>query len=381
MVREKLVQLRKEVSSVVLERSEEITGLIVALVARKNIFIVGPKGTSKSLMIRLVTNSITGARYYERLLTKFSVPDELFGPPKISALKNDSYERKIDGRLPDVHIGFVDEVFKANSAILNSLLRIMNEKLFDNDGQPMKVPLEMLVGASNEIPQDESLAAMYDRFHLRFRVNDIAETANFILMLKGPKKFEDFAKHVTVKLSLDELHQAQAEAEMVVIPDAVIEAIATIRATLAQQSLLPSARRWNEAIEIIKAKAWLQGRAEATMNDLDVLVHMLWEDPQHKSMVQGVVLEVANPLLKQAEEYHDAVQVAWSQLVKVQDDKEKINKAVEVLAKVNDAMKRLEKLRVAGEKDGMDMSHVEEYQRVDAEVQKRIQRDYLGIPV
>ena len=110
-----------------------------------------------------------------------------------------------------------------------------------------------------------------------------------------------------------------------------------------------------------------------------MFVHILWEDPQHKGLVAGIVLEVANPLLKQAEEYHDAVQVAWSQMLKVQDEKEKVNKAVEVLAKVNDAMKKLAKLQKDGEKDGMDMSRVAEQIRVDGEVQKKIRRDYLGI--
>ena len=378
-VKDKFVLLRKEVTAVVYERSEEVTGILLGLLSRKNVFIVGPKGESKSLMVRLVTFPIDGARYWERLFTKFTVPEEVFGPVKISALKNDSFERKIEGHLPDAHIGFADEVFKANSSILNSLLTIMNERLFHQDGTPVKVPLETLVGASNEIPTDESLSALYDRFLLRHKVGPIAETANFLGMLKGPKTFDEFAKQVSVRLSLDEVHQAQDEARQVTIPDPILEAIATIRNTLAQQSIVPSSRRWNEAVEVIKAKAWLQGRTEAAMNDLDVFVHILWEDPQHKGLVAGIVLEVANPLLKQAEEYHDAVQVAWSQMLKVQDEKEKVNKAVEVLAKVNDAMKKLAKLQKDGEKDGMDMSRVAEQIRVDGEVQKKIRRDYLGI--
>ncbi|MFA5869927.1 MAG: AAA family ATPase [Candidatus Bathyarchaeia archaeon] len=375
----KFLQLRKELQSVIFERGDEITGLLLALVARKNIFIVGPKGTSKSLMIRLCANAIDGAKFWERLFTKFTVPEEVFGPVKISALKNDSFERKIEGHLPDAHFGFADEVFKANSSILNSLLKIINEREFDMDGKPIRVPLEVFIGASNEIPTDESLAAIYDRFLLRFKVSEIAETANFITMLKGPKVYDEFATGMTVRMTLDEVHQAQVEAKQVVMPDPIIEAIAMIRSTLSQQGLMPSSRRWNEAVEVIKAKAWLQGRPEVQMDDLSVLVHILWEDPQHKGLVQGIVLEVANPLLKQAEEYHDAVQIAWSNLTKTVEEKEKVNKAVETLAKVNDAMKRLTKVLAEGQKNGMDMTRVEEFIRVDREIQQHIQRDYLQI--
>jgi len=379
MVRTKFVKLREELKPLIFERTDEVTGLLLALLTRKHIMLVGPGGTAKSLTIRLVTNAIDGASYWDYQFNKYSTPEDVFGPPSIKALQEGTFRRITTNRLPEAHFALADEVFEANASILNALRKIMNERLFENDGGNQKVPLEVLMAGTNLIPTEETLAALYDRFLLRYKLGYIAETANFLAMLKGPKGFEAFAARMTVRMTLDEIHEAQDDVRQVSIPEAILEAIATIRATLGQQGVIASDRRWNESTEVIKAKAWLQGRAEAKMDDLGVLVDILWADPQHKGLVQSIVLEVANPLLKRAEEQHDAVQVAWSNLMKTQEEKEKVNKAVETLAKVNGALKELEKVKRDGEKDGMDMARVDEYIRVDREIQLRIQRDFLDI--
>src|SRR2546428_835898 len=140
--------LQAEMESRLFERREEIEGLILALLSRQHILLVGPKGAAKSMMIRMLANSIQGARYFERLLTRFTLPDELFGPVSISALKQDRFSRITRGYLPEAHFAFLDELWKANSSILNSLLAIINERLFYNDGEVIQCPLETMMSAS-----------------------------------------------------------------------------------------------------------------------------------------------------------------------------------------------------------------------------------------
>ena len=144
----KFQALQQEMEAHLFERREELEGLLLALLSRQHLLLIGPKGAAKSLMIRLLASSIDGAKYFERLLTRFTLPDELFGPVSISALKKDRFSRLTRGYLPEAHFAFLDEIWKANSSILNSLLSLINERLFYNDGEVLQCPLETLMGAS-----------------------------------------------------------------------------------------------------------------------------------------------------------------------------------------------------------------------------------------
>ena len=137
--------------------------------------LLGPPGTAKSELGRRLSRICQGT-YFERLLTRFSVPEELFGPLSMTALEQDKYVRQTKGYLPEASVAFIDEIFKANSAILNSLLTILNERLFDNGATRTAVPLICLVGASNELPESEELDALYDRFLLRYPVSQVSSS-------------------------------------------------------------------------------------------------------------------------------------------------------------------------------------------------------------
>ena len=171
-LKEKLARLRDSMLAGLVDRDEPARLLLAAMLAGEHMLLIGPPGTAKSELARRL-HGVVGGAYFERLLTRFSVPEELFGPLSLRELDNDRYVRRVEGFLPSASVAFVDEVFKANSAILNALLTILNERLFDNGATREPVPLVSLVGASNELPTGDELAALYDRFLVRYQVGSV----------------------------------------------------------------------------------------------------------------------------------------------------------------------------------------------------------------
>src|SRR5262247_184828 len=165
-VAQKVRELGRALDERYLDKSELVRMLLVTLVAGEHMLIVGPPGTAKSALVRQLAR-LVDARYFEYLLTRFSEPNEIFGPIDIKAFREGSYVRRVEAMLPDADIVFLDEIFKSNSAILNSLLSILNERRFFTGSASIQVPLSSLYGATNEIPNDDALSAVFDRFLVR----------------------------------------------------------------------------------------------------------------------------------------------------------------------------------------------------------------------
>jgi len=174
-VRDTFNQIRAGLLKTYVERADPIECILLATLAQQHVLFIGPPGTGKSHLVTSLTRCITGCDTYVTLLSKYTTEDELCGPCKLSALKLDRFERATAGHLPTAHVAFLDEVFKANAACLNATLSITNERQYK--GQP--VPLRFLAGASNELPDDETLGAMFDRFLLRTTVDYVKAEASW----------------------------------------------------------------------------------------------------------------------------------------------------------------------------------------------------------
>lgn len=353
-LQEKIVALRDAIDSRLVERTKESLTAVTAVISGTHHFQLGSPGTAKSLSVRTLVDHIdfgTDPDYFEVLMTKFSTPEEVFGPVSVKGLEQDVYRRQIDGYLPTSKFAFVDEIFKANSSVLNSLLWIMNERKFRNDGQIIDVPLVSLFCASNELPQGEELEALYDRIHFRHIVRPIQEPGNFLMMLKG-----QIAGAPTKILTIEELLNARVEVMKTNVPDDVLEAMNTLRGNLRKEGIEPTDRRFAECLKIVRATAWLAGRTDADIDDMRLLRHVLWTSQDELPTVERLVLELANPLDKEAMDLLEQVEKLAADLDEVirdADNKQVRNKkGIELHGKLERAKNDLDALNKRAVKSG-----------------------------
>jgi len=251
----------------------------------------GSPGVGKSLLVDELCARIMDAIQFKWLLTKHSVPEEIYGGPDLLTLKDTgTYRRITNGKLPQAHFAFLDETFKANSAILNSLLKILNENEFDNPGDDPHVPLITLFAASNELPTSSELNALADRLHIWHYVEPIKEISNFVKMLTieavEPQAF----------ISLEDIKLAQAEVSAVRIGDDVLNALVELSQRLNESDINVTDRRFKQSLQVIKAEAWLNGCDVAEVIHTKPLQHMLWRDPSEIPTVRQCVYDLADPI-------------------------------------------------------------------------------------
>lgn len=288
--------LLKQLSAGMHEREQIIAVALLGAIAGHNTFLYGPPGTAKSLISRRLAAAFKSKSYFECLMNRFSTPEEVFGPVSIKELKEDRYVRKTDGYLPTAEFAFLDEIWKSSPGILNNLLTIINEHLFKNGSERVKVPLKSLVVASNEVPpENQGLDALYDRFIIRLHVPPIQESKNFESLLQSRPSSD--APEIDANLLIDEAELAQWRDQIldVQISKDTMQIVDYIRQELADNfdelNVYVSDRRWQRAAMLMKASAFCNGRNETNHSDAVLLKHCLWTTPENREKVAEIVME------------------------------------------------------------------------------------------
>lgn len=367
--RGKLRAVAEELGGIFVERTEVVEGALSALLAGQHVLLVGPPGTAKSMLADAVCGRIEGAQYFQWLLTKFTTPEEVFGAVSLKALERDEYRRVTRGKLPEAHIAFLDEVFKASSSILNALLTLLNERCFDNGPERIRTPLITLFGAANELPEEDELSAVYDRFLVRFVVDYIAEDWRFLRMLRAEEP------KVDCTLSASELETLSRAAAEVEIPETTLSHIVELRKELGEKEVVASDRRYRQSLALLRALAFVRGHEQVGDDEVLFLEHVLWTDPAEREVVQEALRhlvhghdEAVQELLFQARELQEYAGRGWKSM------DEQTAALIEVETKLRRILVRLDDVEKAALAGGRSAARASE---VRAEIEE-IRRALVG---
>lgn len=298
-IKERIQLLLEDMNRGVYEKETEIGLSLLAALAGESILLLGPPGVAKSMVARRLKRAFVNAKAFEYLMSRFSTPDEIFGPVSISRLKSsDKYERSIDGYLPTADVVFLDEIWKAGPAIQNTLLTVINEKLFRNGDMELKLPLKLLVAASNELPtQDEGLEALWDRFLIRVVSTCVKQEESFRQMLLDDSDEEETTSRW--QISNEEYNEWQKKIKQITISPEVLSCITTIRKNLEKveiegsevhRTIYVSDRRWKNIVRLLKTSAFIHNREEVDMIDMLPIYHCLWNEPDECEDVRRILI-------------------------------------------------------------------------------------------
>ena len=276
-INQKLKKLGELLETGLVGRRDHARMLLLAAVAGENAILFGPPGTAKSLLARRLKDCFADdIKYFECLLTKFSMPEEVFGPVSLKGLEQDIFRRVYDRYMPGAGIAFIDETFKANSAILNSMLTILNEREFDTGNERIKVPLRCVVGASNEMPKESELEALYDRFIIRMIVNKIEGDDNLELFLRN--KVDYIPPEKSLRLDKSDLDKITDLTKKIPLEDSLIYLLKDLRTWCYGKKIYISDRRLGKIKRLIQVAAVTSNRQSAGIVDSWVIRYCAWDD-------------------------------------------------------------------------------------------------------
>ena len=317
---ERFKQLLGEMNRGIYEKETEISLSLLAALAGESIILLGPPGVAKSMVARQLKTAFREAQSFEYLMSRFSTPDEIFGPVSIQKLKtSDTYERAVEGYLPTADVVFLDEIWKAGPAIQNTLLTVINEKIFRNGNREMHLPLKLLVAASNELPaKGEGLEALWDRFVIRIESRPIKLEKNFRAMLLEVKSEEQRTSEVKSEergvkeqssaaegkansnaITAEEYAGWTERIDKIGVKIEVLDAISAIRKSLRavnvdeaaeRRNIYVSDRRWKNIVRLLRTSAFMQDREEVDICDLLPIYHCLWQEPEELDAIRNIVI-------------------------------------------------------------------------------------------
>lgn len=370
---DKTRDVRNEMKAEVVERGVEIDLLLACIIGRVHMLMLGEPGVAKSMTVDQFLSHVDGATLFTHLLNKQTPPDALVGPISFSAMKEDSFRRVTTQRLPEANLAFIDEIFKSNAVNLNLMLKILNERKFENDGGVVDVPLWCMIAASNELPTHdrEELLAFSDRLGVRRIVQPVRTEDGVREILQGQlarEKGEAISPTHTM-LTIADVEALQAAAAQIDVPNRVLDKVVELRAKAEQEGLHLSMRRIGEGVKMCKAQALLAERGEVKAEDLRLFEHVMWNDPDELSIAQELTLDFAGTVGKQAarakagfEEFQKRLSDAQSKMpadASTEPEKEVINELTTIASQLTKLDKELQQQIADAATEGHDAAELE----------------------
>jgi len=300
-MKERINKILHALNENLFEREETIKLALLTTIAGESIFLLGSPGVAKSLIARRIKEIFKDGNSFEYLMNRFSTPDEIFGPIAISKLKkDDKYERITEKYLPTADIVFLDEIWKAGPSIQNSLLTVINEKVYRNGQQEVQIPLKGLISASNELPaKGEGLEALWDRFIIRYLVENISDPNKFNNFLSTENIGFDATIDEKDKINNAEYKKWQTSIGKVKISDEALNVINVIRHYInkynekkdTKKPIYVSDRRWKKIVKVLKTSAFLNERKVIDLMDCFLIAHTIWDEVEQIDIVKGFVTD------------------------------------------------------------------------------------------
>lgn len=351
----KFTTARRDMAAALVERDDEIDLALTALLCQEHVVYVGAPGSAKSHLLDGLLAWIDGAEKFSVLFTKFTTPEEVFGPISVAGLKADKYQRVTTNMMPEAHLSLCDEIWKASSAILNTLLRLLNERQFANgDGTFRPCPLRLCVAASNEWPnaQDggQELGAVFDRFLFRKPVKYVSRHGGRKELLRRAVTGDDCRPKFSAKITLSEVDFAHREAVALLWSDDAKKALWELLSELDKAGVTFGDRRLYKGVNACRAFAYLHGGREVRPEHLEILAHVLWDSPEEQpKKCAEVVMRIANPVSMH-------VTAALDQINAVMEEAGDLASmgaaaAIQTITKIGDVQDKLEKLADDPRKD------------------------------
>lgn len=387
----KVRDIMSELKSELVEREIEVDLLVRSVLARTNLLLIGDPGTAKSLAIDQFMSHIEGAQLFKLLLAKDTPSEQVLGPVSLAALERDEFLRITNGKLPEAHLGFLDEIFKANSTVLNACLKLINERVFDNNGHSMPVPLWSLMGASNELPgtDRDDLRAFRDRFGLTRMVDHVRTSDGMKQVLRGQlerNRGGQVAQAHTM-LTANEVEQLQQAVAQVSVPAQVEKSLTELKTRAEAENLSISVRRYFEGVKMMQAAAILTDRTEVSTEDMKVFEHVLWTEPEDHPVAYNLTLEYAGAVTKKAAKLRGEYEESQHELNELQSEMPTDGSAPEAelmgkIGRVSNILKKLDE-RVgdsieSAQEEGHETGELDQL-REDVKASRESVKKLLGI--
>jgi MoxR-like ATPase len=359
-------ELKNYLHSNFVELDHAIRALLLGLTAKAHVFLLGPPGTAKSHLAEVVCDALD-LKAFRFLFTDETKHKDIFGIQSIQALKEDKDVLITKGKLPEAEVAYLDEIWKANASVVNMLLWALRDGKFTNGGQAVKMPLVFAIACSNEIPEDSTRRAIYDRLLIREEVKDIEMGENF-------RKVLERSDAAPPKVPMKEIEELWKSAEAVKVTDNVKESLTELREKIHDEGVRSSNRRWFDSVRVLKASSALDGRSETELQDLESLSSILWHQLEERVTVRQAILNITDPGLAKVLEYLDS---AREEFEKVKQEQDRLSGS-EMFQRASQAATEIAAITTEAEKMARSKREKEAVESIRS-IQANIMRNFLKL--